>query len=191
VLEELFGNATAEKVLLYIEHYGDGYAKAIADTFGISLHMVQRQLARFERAGLLVNVTQGRTRVFLWNPRYAFLAEVRAVLAKALRHLPDAERRKYFSARRRGLDLLEQIGGDAVRDIAERRTPEGTLRLLPPTECVMDRLAAYYYFDDPQGCDQAIQVARAQSVDLHKVERWSRREGQLAKHAEFVRRLQL
>ena len=50
MLEGLFGNATAEKVLLYLEHYGEGYAKAIADTFeGVSLHMVQRQLTRFER----------------------------------------------------------------------------------------------------------------------------------------------
>ena len=83
-----------------------------------------------------------------------------------------------------------EISGEPVRDIAERRTPEGTLRLLPPTECVMDRLTAYYYLDDPQGLEQAIAVARAQPVDLRKVERWSRNEDQLAKHAEFVRRLQ-
>jgi len=101
MLEDIFGNATAEKVLLYIESYGEGYAKGIADTFGISLHMVQRQLARFERAGLLVNVTKGRTRLFLWNPRYAFLPEIRALLVKALHHLPEVERRKYFSSRRR------------------------------------------------------------------------------------------
>ena len=63
--------------------------------------MVQQQLARFERAGLLVSVLKGRTRLFLWNPRYLFLAEVRALLAKALRALPDSERRRYFSQRRR------------------------------------------------------------------------------------------
>jgi len=102
VLEGVFGNATAEKVLLYLERYGEGYAKAIADTFeGVSLHMVQRQLARFERAGLLVSVLKGRTRLFVWNPRYPFLAEVRSLLAKALRALPPEERQRYFSQRRR------------------------------------------------------------------------------------------
>ncbi len=101
MLDALFGNATAEKVLLYLEHYGEGYASAIAETYGISLNIVQRQLMRFENAGLLVSVLKGRTRLFLWNPRYAFLAEVRALLAKALRALPAAERKRYFAQRRR------------------------------------------------------------------------------------------
>ena len=33
MLEGVFGNATAEKVLLYLEQYEEGYARAIADTF--------------------------------------------------------------------------------------------------------------------------------------------------------------
>jgi len=63
--------------------------------------MVQRQLARFERAGLLVNIPKGRTRLFLWNPSYPFLPEVRALLGKALGVLPDDERSRYFTERRR------------------------------------------------------------------------------------------
>jgi len=102
MLQALLGNATAEKVLLYLEQYEEGYATAIADTFGnVSLNMVQRQLARFERAGLLVSVLKGRTRLFRWNPRYPFLKEVRALLAKALRSLPRDERSQYFAQRRR------------------------------------------------------------------------------------------
>lgn len=31
--------------------------------------MVQRQLERFERAGMLVSLIKGRTRLFTWNPR--------------------------------------------------------------------------------------------------------------------------
>jgi hypothetical protein len=45
MLEGIFGNASAEKVLLYREQYGEGYATAIARNFdGLSLHMTQRQL---------------------------------------------------------------------------------------------------------------------------------------------------
>ncbi len=102
MLEGLFGNATAEKVLLYVEQYGETYAKEIADTFDeVALSMAQRQLERFERAGLLVSIRKGRTRLFVWNPRYPFVNEVRAVLRKALRSLPDQEQRRYFRARRR------------------------------------------------------------------------------------------
>ena len=102
MLDLLLGNATAEKVLLYLERYEEGYAKAIADTFGsVSVSMVQQQLARFERGGLLVSLLKGRTRLFVWNPRYPFLAEVRSLLAKALRALPESELRGYFAQRRR------------------------------------------------------------------------------------------
>jgi DNA-binding transcriptional ArsR family regulator len=102
VLEGLLGNATAEKVLLYLEQYEEGYAAAIAANFdGVSLSMVQTQLARFERAGVLVSALKGRTRLYTWNPRYAFLGELRALLRKALAALPAKERSRYFGARRR------------------------------------------------------------------------------------------
>jgi hypothetical protein len=102
MLEGIFGNASAEKVLFYLEKYGEGYATAIAKAFdGTTLHMVQRQLERFERAGLLVSTLKGRTRLYTWNPRYPFLAELRALLSKGLAALPASERKRYFSDRRR------------------------------------------------------------------------------------------
>ena len=99
MLEGIFGNASAEKVLLYLEQYGEGYATAIAKRFdGLTLHMAQRQL---ERSGALVSSLKCRTRVYTWNARYPFHAELHAILAKALRSLPDTERKRYFSERRR------------------------------------------------------------------------------------------
>ena len=102
MLEGIFGNASAEKVLLYLEQYEEGYATAIARTFdGISLNMAQRQLERFERAGALISSLQGRTRLYTWNPRYPFRRELRALLRKALDQLPASERKRYFTERRR------------------------------------------------------------------------------------------
>ena len=50
MLEGIFGNRTAEKVLLYLLQYEEGYASAIARTFeDVSLSMAQNQLERFER----------------------------------------------------------------------------------------------------------------------------------------------
>jgi hypothetical protein len=102
MLEGIFGNASAEKVLLYLEQYGEGYATAIARSFDdLTLNMAQRQLERFERAGALVSTLKGRTRLYSWNPRYPFGSELRSLLAKALERLPASERRRYFSERRR------------------------------------------------------------------------------------------
>jgi DNA-binding transcriptional ArsR family regulator len=102
MLEGLLGNRTAEKVLLYLEQYGEGYARAIATTFDdVSVSMALAQLRRFEAAGLLVSRRQGRTLIFTWNPRYFVLDEVRAILRKTITTLPHSERRRYFSERRR------------------------------------------------------------------------------------------
>ena len=80
---------------------------------------------------------------------------------------------------------------EVIHDFAERRSPEGILRLLHPTECVMDRLIWYIHNADPQCLEQAIQVARRQSIDLERVERWasSERPNGKQRFQEFERRL--
>lgn len=70
-----------------------------------------------------------------------------------------------------------QVGDTVVRDFAERQTSAGTLRLLHPTECVMDRLAGYFHWNDRQCLDQAVAVARSADVDLERIEAWARSEG--------------
>ena len=101
MLEMLFGGATAEKVLLYLASYGEGYAKEIADRFSIPFSMVQKQLIKFEAAGLLSSHLRGRTRVYTWNPRFPLKAEALALLERALEFLPEKEHRRYFRGRRR------------------------------------------------------------------------------------------
>ena len=82
-----------------------------------------------------------------------------------------------------------QVGDSIVTEFAERVTPVGVLRLLPPTECVMDRLAGYFHWDDPQCLEQALAVARRQAIELERVEAWSKREGALHKFEIFRDRL--
>jgi len=81
------------------------------------------------------------------------------------------------------------VGDARVTEFAERVTPLGVLRLLSPTECVMDRLAAYYHWNDPQGLDQAIAVATRHSIDLARIQRWSHSERAEPKYRDFVTRL--
>jgi DNA-binding IclR family transcriptional regulator len=101
MLETLFGGATAEKVLLYLASYGEGYAKEIADRFSIPFSMVQKQLMKFEAAGLLASQLKGRTRVYVWSPRFPLKDETLALLQRALEFLPSGERQRYFQAGRR------------------------------------------------------------------------------------------
>jgi hypothetical protein len=82
-----------------------------------------------------------------------------------------------------------QIGNASITEFAERPTRVGVLRLLAPTECVMDRLAGFYHWNDRQCLEQAVEVARRQPIDLARVERWSRNESALEKYREFAERL--
>ena len=101
MLETLFGGATAEKVLLYLASYGEGYAKEIADRFSIPFSMVQKQLMKFETSGLLASQLKGRTRVYGWNPRFPLKGEALALFQRALEFVPEEEQQRYFRGRRR------------------------------------------------------------------------------------------
>ncbi|MDP2228515.1 MAG: hypothetical protein Q8J78_13685 [Moraxellaceae bacterium] len=49
--------------------------------------------------------------------------------------------------------------------------------LLTPTDCVKDRLSAYYHWHDRQALEQAVWVAQRQAVDREAVRQWSAQEG--------------
>jgi hypothetical protein len=64
----------------------------------------------------------------------------------------------------------------------------GVLRLLSPTDCVKDRLAAYYHWNDRQGLNQAVMVSARHPVSIEKVKRWSKTEGFTEKFEDFFKK---
>ena len=83
MLEELFGSKNRERVLQFILANNEGYAKEIADFYQSSLDPIQKQLERLELGSILVSKKVGRTRLFMFNPRYAFMKELESLLLKA------------------------------------------------------------------------------------------------------------
>ena len=69
------------------------------------------------------------------------------------------------------------VGEEPVKEVREIRLDTGLLRLISPTDCAKDRLAAYYHWNDAQSLEQAVLVASSAEVDLGEVERWSEVEG--------------
>ena len=70
--------------------------------------------------------------------------------------------------------------GDRYVDSSETTsidTPFGKLRIITPTQCVMDRLAWFIHGRDRQARDQAVMVARRQEIDWGDVNAWARNEG--------------
>lgn len=77
------------------------------------------------------------------------------------------------------------IGSEPIREKGEVKTISGTVVMLTATDCVKDRLAAYYHWNDPQALEQALMVARDQKVNLKEIERWSVQEGFREKYHNF------
>lgn len=101
MLEPILGNNTIEKVLFFIFTYREGYAKRMSDTFKIPINGIQQQLYRLEEGGVLVSQKKGNTRIYTFNPRYAFLDELQKMLSKAMKMLPNGEIKKYYRKRTR------------------------------------------------------------------------------------------
>ena len=82
--------------------------------------------------------------------------------------------------------------GDAripLSEYAEMESNAGTLRLLTPTHATMDRLAAFYHWNDRASLRQATWIAAVQEVDLYTIEEWSRNEGAADQYEIFTNSL--
>ena len=71
------------------------------------------------------------------------------------------------------------IGEEPVSRVDELKLSTGILRIISPTDCVKDRLAAFYHWGDRQSLSQAILVAQDQEVEIGEIRRWSRIENKL------------
>jgi hypothetical protein len=101
ILEPLLGSVNAERVLIYILANEEGYARAIARFFGADPDSIQKQLVKLEAGGVLTSKELGRTVIYKFNPRYAFLPELKKLLERALEFYPDEERERLMFSRRR------------------------------------------------------------------------------------------
>lgn len=101
MLESLLGNATIEKILFFLETYGQGYPKRISRTFNIPVNGIQQQFRRLENGGIVVSFLEGKTRLYRFNPSYPFLKELRSILSRAMEFLSEKEMAQYYQKRTR------------------------------------------------------------------------------------------
>jgi hypothetical protein len=73
------------------------------------------------------------------------------------------------------------------RSIDSLLTVHGSLRVITPTLCVIDRLAAYFHHCDRQCWDQAVMVCRSHSIDWDAIVSWAENERPEFKEVERLR----
>jgi hypothetical protein len=114
----------------------------------------------------------------------------RSKLREALSEIGFVEENRYFKHPENPI-ILEfpsgplAVGAEPVKEIMVMELCTGTLKIISPTDCIKDRLAAYYHWHDRQCLEQAILVSQAQDIDINEIERWSRREGKIKEFREI------
>ena len=119
----------------------------------------------------------------------------RRKLKRVLNEIGFSERDRYFISQETDI-FLEfpsgplSVGEEPIREVNTLIFPTGELRIISPTDCVKDRLAAYYHWGDRQSLEQAILVAKENKIDLHELERWSSVEGKISVFQEIKKRFE-
>ena len=78
------------------------------------------------------------------------------------------------------------VGEEPVKRIKEIKYSTGILRVISPTDCVKDRLAAYYFWKDQQSLTQAILVAKHNRISISEIKRWSQTTGNMKEFKIFL-----
>jgi hypothetical protein len=118
------------------------------------------------------------------------------MIAKALNELGFKEKGKYF--RNPNCQYFIEfvsppiaIGNEAINHFEYHKTKLGVIKMLTPTDCVKDRLASYYHWNDKQALAQAILVCKdnQEKVDIKEIKRWSKQGNYLEKFVFFLNQL--
>ncbi|HLA86605.1 MAG TPA: hypothetical protein VJL10_01155 [Anaerolineales bacterium] len=126
----------------------------------------------------------------LINAYFAKRREIKSVMEK----IGFEEKGRYFSNPETHFfvefpDGPLSVGDEPVKEISEFELSTGTLRVVSSTDCVKDRLCAFYFWNDQQGLAQAVLVAKSQNVDLKEIRRWSKAEGKEREYETFKSKL--
>ncbi len=81
------------------------------------------------------------------------------------------------------------IGSEPIKGIITLEFETGNLRLISPTECVKDRLAGFYFWNDRQSLEQAILVASNNQINMNEIRKWSMKEGEEKKFQMFLEKI--
>jgi hypothetical protein len=81
------------------------------------------------------------------------------------------------------------VGEEPVKDIHERKESTGILKIISPTDCVKDRLAGFFHWNDRQCLEQAVMVAQENQIDLEEIKRWAQAEGKLVVFSQIEEKL--
>lgn len=113
-------------------------------------------------------------------------------IAKALAEIGFKKDGRYFHHPNSEMYVEFPIGPIAIGEQSPVK-PEGKLKvgkttviMFSPTQCVMDRLAAWFHWNDRRSLIHALWVCERHPVSLDKIKKWANQEGQSEKLDQFI-----
>ena len=61
--------------------------------------------------------------------------------------------------------------------------------MLTTIDCVKDRLAAYFFWNDQQALEQAVLVTEKNKLNLSEIKKWAEKEGEAERYKVFKKKL--
>jgi predicted transcriptional regulator len=80
MLESLFGNKSAEKVMLALYSQGELHASAIAKNYNTAVDPIKKQLEKFENSGFLISRLVGRSKLYRFNEKNPMINPLKDLL---------------------------------------------------------------------------------------------------------------
>jgi len=113
-------------------------------------------------------------------------------IEKALDEIGFAKNGRYFSHPNSKLYVEFPSGPVAIGNQIPIK-PEGKLKIkdttilmYSPTQCVMDRLAAWFHWNDRRSLIHALWVCEKHPVNLEKIKKWAKKENSSEKLDAFI-----
>lgn len=81
------------------------------------------------------------------------------------------------------------VGSTPIEKFEKIKTQYGILKLLIVEDCIKDRLAAFYFWNDPQSLDQAVLITQTcrRKINFNLIKKWSKEEGAANKFEIFFK----
>jgi hypothetical protein len=73
-----------------------------------------------------------------------------------------------------------------VKPEGEMTVKNTKILMYSPTQCVMDRLAAWFHWNDRRSLIHALWVSENHPINIDKIKRWAAKEGEPAKLEQFI-----
>jgi hypothetical protein len=122
-----------------------------------------------------------------WAPK-------RRTLNRSMKEIGFSEIGKYYKHPEAN-DVIEilpgppSVGKEPIGKPLEVELSTGLLRVINITDCVKDRLAAFFHWGDTESLRQAVLVGGRTAINLAVIRRWAAAEGHLDKFEIYLRAL--